>query len=443
MKVSMGSPSECKIAVSPVFYFVQVNLWGPLHCYCPGFERLTRRDKGYDVYMLVFTCLATSAVNVQVIEGKSTEFVLEGCTRFFSETSVPKILFPDDDGALTLAFSRGEISLEDLSGNLYKTKGILFEKCTPQAHSGHGKVERAIRSLQESFSRSGASSCRLTATGWSTIAKSLEREVNDVPIGFLFDKTSAGGNPILRILRPSSLKGMNASDRAPRGLFIVPDLPHKHFNKVQECYNLWYTCWLTSYLPLLLKSQKWHEDDESLNVNDIVYFKIKDSPMKAEWRCGKVDSVKLGRDKKIREVNIAYKILKEDSDDYRHSVVTRPVREIIKLYEVGDTTYAEDLAAVQRVGREILIKRGSLVEDVRHCKEKMLEVSALHGCSSDHVQYPLYDKHLPFINCTSSTSWSCSASLEGEKELENLFESTEIDTENDLHDETNDMIFLI
>ena len=37
--------------------------------------------------------------------------------------------------------------------------------------------------------------------------------------------------------------------------------------------------------------------------------------MKAEWRCGKVDSVKLGRDKKIREVNIAYKILKEDSDD--------------------------------------------------------------------------------------------------------------------------------
>ena len=110
---------------------------------------------------------------------------------------------------------------------------------------------------------------------------------------------------------------------------------------------------------------------------------------------------------------------------------------------MGDTTYAEDLAAVQRVAREILIKRGSLVEDVRHCKEKMLEVSALHGCSSDHVQYPLYDKHLPFINCTSSTSWSCSASLEGEKELENLFESTEIDTENDLHDETNDMIFLI
>ena len=118
IRVSMGSINECQVTVSPIFYFVQVDLWGPLRCYCPGYERLTRRDKAYDVYMLVFSCLATSAVNVQVIEGKSAEFVLDGCNRFFSEASVPKIMFPDDDGALVLAFTRGEINLEDLSGTL-------------------------------------------------------------------------------------------------------------------------------------------------------------------------------------------------------------------------------------------------------------------------------------------------------------------------------------
>ena len=58
--------------------------------------------------------------------------------------------------------------------------------------------------------------------------------LNDVPIGFLFDKTSAGGNPILRILKPSGLKGMNMSDRAPKGLFVVPDLPQKYFGKVKR-----------------------------------------------------------------------------------------------------------------------------------------------------------------------------------------------------------------
>ena len=82
--------------------------------------------------------------------------------------------------------------------------------------------------------------------------------------------------------------------------------------------------------------------------------------MKAEWRIGKIDSVKKGRDDKIREVNIANKILKEDSDEWRHNVVTRPVRELVKLFEVGDTTFAEDVASVQAAAREILLKRGCL-----------------------------------------------------------------------------------
>ena len=408
--------------------------------------------------MLVFTCVTTGAVNVQVIEGKNTEFVLQGCSRFFCEASVPKILFPDDDGALTLAFSRGEINLQDLSGSLYKSKGILFEKCAPQAHSGHGKVERMIKSLQESFSRSGASNCRLTATGWCTIAKGLEREINDTPIGFLFDKTAAGGNPLLRILRPSTLKGMNASDRAPVGLFSVPDLPERHFNKVKECYNLWFKCWSISYLPLILKSQIWHEDDESLNVNDIVYFKLKESPMKAEWRVGKVDNVKPSRDGKVRQVNIAYKILKEDSNSWSHSVVTRPVREIVKLYEIGDTTYAEDMALVRQTAVEILMKRGSVKEDDRsryvENKINMNTVASQEsriGVSTSEVDDKNLgadqsisvdrqaDDHLPFLQCISSSSWLESSSSGPDFQFERDLD----DNENDTYDDLNEMIFLI
>ena len=148
-----------------------------------------REIKSYEVHFLVFSCVATGAVNVQLLEGKSTEFVLEGCSRFFNETSVPKIMYPDEDGALCRAFSQGEIDLQDLSGNLFRTKSILFETCPPQGHSSHGRIERIIRrSLQESFTRSGAPSTRCTATGWMTVGKAMEREVNIVPIGFLYEK---------------------------------------------------------------------------------------------------------------------------------------------------------------------------------------------------------------------------------------------------------------
>ena len=166
-------------------------------------------------------------------------------------------MFPDGDGALIKAFTRGEINLEDLSGNLYRSRGILFEICPPQSHSSHGWVERVIRSLQDSFSRSGASQSRCTATGWMTMGKALERGVNNIPIGFLYDKSTVQGNPILRVLKPSSLKGFNASDRAPKGLFSIPNMPKDHFSKVETVYNTWAQCWATSYLPaILLERQK-------------------------------------------------------------------------------------------------------------------------------------------------------------------------------------------
>ena len=138
MKLVMGGLTDCQLSISPVFYYTLVDMWGPVKCYCPGYERLTRRDKSYEVHFLVFSCVATGAVNIQLLEGKSAEFVLEGCSRFFSETSVPKIMFPDDDGSLTKAFREGEIDLHDLSGRLYRSKSILFEVCPPQSHSSHG-----------------------------------------------------------------------------------------------------------------------------------------------------------------------------------------------------------------------------------------------------------------------------------------------------------------
>ena len=370
------------------------------------------------MHFLVFSCVATGAVNVQLVEGKKTEFILEGCSRFFNETSVPKIMYPDDDGALCKAINEGEIDLHDLSGRLFRTKGIHFETCPPQGHSSHGRVERVIRSLQDSFKKSGAPSSRCTATGWMTVGKAMEREVNETPIGFLYDKSSREGNPVLRILKPSTLKGMNASDRAPRGLFTVPDLPERHFDKVRTAYDMWAKCWATSYLPMLLERQKWPESDRNLAEGDIVYFKLDDSPLKIDWRVGKVESVQIGRDGASRETNIAYKILKEDSDEWTHSVVTRATREIIKLFEIGDTTFADDMKAVHKAAKKILDEKGSHADAMHIAKWPGIgEDSIQEEDDAAHVHLdlgvgepdtetvPECNQHQPFLRCFRSEDW--------------------------------------
>ena len=82
-----------------------------------------------------------------------------------------------------------------------------------------------------------------------------------------------------------------------------------------------------------------------------------------------MESVKVGRDGKVRTVNVAYKILKDDAiDSWSHNVVTRPVRNIIKLFELNDTTFDEDMKAVHNAAKEILTRKGD-IKDVEKIDE--------------------------------------------------------------------------
>ena len=116
----------------------------------------------------------------------------------------------DDDGALTQAFTLSEISLADFPGTTHKEKGIHFELCPPQGHSAHGWVERRIWMLWDCLEKLGMKNSCSTATGWQTIAKAIEHQVNEVPLGYLYED-SGDGSPLLQLLRPNLLHGLTSN----------------------------------------------------------------------------------------------------------------------------------------------------------------------------------------------------------------------------------------
>ena len=114
-------------------------------CYCPGYEKATRANsKDYKVWMLVMCCVSTGTVNVQLIEKEDTGGVMSGFNRFFCETSVPRIMFPDQGSQLLKAAQEMEGAVLDLKYRLSEERGIIFKTCLPQSHSQHGRVERVI-----------------------------------------------------------------------------------------------------------------------------------------------------------------------------------------------------------------------------------------------------------------------------------------------------------
>lgn len=354
MEQIMGHLRELEISVTPVFYATMMDSWGPFTVYCPGYERSTQSSKPYNAHMMVMVCCATGSVNCQIVEGLDAGNILDDLNRFFAESCVPTVMFPDAAGGMVKALTRGEVDLGDLSGRLRRERGIKFETCPPQGHSAHGKVERKIRLIQESIKSSGMMKSRTTYSGWQTIAKLVEREINETPMGYLNSKISEESAPLLRLLTPSSLRLQTRTDRAPRSTFRIPNHPKDLMGKIDEIYQVWYSIWARDYVPLIMRREKWEQESENLQEEDIVWFKLRESPMSAEWRLGKVESVTVGRDKKVREALVAYRNMEEsvgggDKGGWRHMTVLRPVRNIIKLYSIEDTTLMEDMEDVRKV----------------------------------------------------------------------------------------------
>ena len=350
LEVEMGLLHESQVSISPVFYCTMVDIFGPLVCYCPGYERATRgNSKQYKVWMLVMCCVSTGTVNVQLIEKEDTGGVMSGFNRFFVECSVPKMMFPDQGSQLLKAMQEVEGYVLDLQYQLSEERGILFKTCLPQSHSQHGRVERVIRSLKESLEASDVSSMRLTATGWQTIAKGIESAYNNLPLGCYYRRSEENVS-VLNILTPNMLRG-KVSARAPAGIFEVPESPNSMMDKVYTLFKVWYKLWNTVYVPQILERQKWFDNSVDLMVDDIVLFKLRDSDISTEWVLGKVELVRMGRDGRGRECIILYKSI--GSTD-RMMTVERPVREVVKLFNIEDTSLFKDIAKAKELAETVL-----------------------------------------------------------------------------------------
>ena len=336
-----------------MFYYCFTDACGPLRAYVPGHQRNTRAgDKTYDIYMVIFACAATGAINCQIMEGgKATGNAVDVCNRFFSECCVPKMFFIDKDSAFVKALSEGELDVLSIDGSIARERGILFQTCPAQGHSAHGRVERRIKMVQEAFDRCDMKRFKLTGLGWQTVAKRIENEINSIPLGYLTHKE--GNMPLLRILTPNFLKLNAGANRSPGSLFTMPDSAPDLMTRIEEAYRTFYKVWNDSYVPLLSKRSKWHDGDVDLCENDIIYFKLTDSALASTWLVGKVESIVKSKDGRVRKVLVGYKFNTEQGTrEFR--VVERPARECVKLMSVDDTTLLDDIREVREAAEAIL-----------------------------------------------------------------------------------------
>ena len=177
---------------------------------------------------------------------------------------------------------------------------------------------------------------------------------------------SGGPNTLLKVLTPNNLRLISNSDRAPISMFNIPYSPTDIIDNIQDKYETWYQ---------LMGRAKWHFNKENLRLGDIVYVKLTESKMSANWVLGKVEQVNIGSDGCVRQAVIAYKHTdSDDPSDWTNRVVERPVRNIVKLLHIEDTFLMDDIKAVHEMSKEILKKQNiSYEEPIQNPKGEEVE----------------------------------------------------------------------
>ncbi|XP_043986029.1 uncharacterized protein LOC122838996 [Gambusia affinis] len=291
-----------RTAVAPPFTYVGVDVFGP-------WIVTSRRTRGGYAnskrWAVIFSCLSTRAIHVEVMESMESSSFINAFRRFVSIRGPVKQL-RSDCGTNFLGACK-ELGITPTHCNNQEIQNFLNEnECTwifnpPHASHMGGSWERMIgitkRILDSMLSCSPTQ--HLTHEVLVTFLAEVTAIVNSRPL------TPVSSDPECSfILTPATLLTQKTGDSSiPPGDFESGGLYRRQWRQVQHLSNVFWHRWRTQYLPTLQPRRKWQSEKPNLQVGDLVL--LKDSQAKrSQWPMGIVVNTFPSQDGNVRKLEI-------------------------------------------------------------------------------------------------------------------------------------------
>ncbi|XP_033727618.1 uncharacterized protein LOC117316950 [Pecten maximus] len=319
-------PTE-RLEPGPPFTSVGVDCFGP-------WQIVTRKTRGGQAnskrWAVLFTCLTSRAVHIEVIEEMSTSSFINALRRFISTRGKVK-MFRSDRGTNFVG------SMEKLGGinveNDAVRKFLLEDGCKwifnpPYASHMGGVWERMIgvaRRILDALlldSRRGV----LTHEVLTTFLAEVTAIVNSRP---LVPLSSDPQDPYP--LSPSLI--LTHKSDSITDIVITADIRNMYraqWKMVQCLSDMFWKKWRTEFLQSLQERRKWNKDQRNIRVSDVVLLRDK-MCARNYWPMGIITEVFPSEDGKIRTAEVRVMSPKGTPSNY-----TRPISELVLLLETDN-----------------------------------------------------------------------------------------------------------
>ena len=291
----MADLPEIRLApYTPPFYNTACDYFGPYHV-------KIGRNKSTKHYGVVFTCLNTRAIHLEMAVDYSAMEFIQVLRRFFAVCGKPALIVSDNGTQLVGAERELREMIEGWQKEKLKEfaaeKRTKWQFITPTAPHQNGCAEAMVKSCKRAIKKAIGDN-KLTPFELYICFLEIANLINQRPIGRVSTDPNEG-----TYLCPNDIFLGRASSEIPQGPFRETRDSRKRVEFVQRIMDDFWKHRQRDVFPALVPRRRWNADRRNVRVNDVV---VVENPnvVRGNWTIGKVVAVFPGKDSKVRNVRV-------------------------------------------------------------------------------------------------------------------------------------------
>lgn len=249
-------------------------------------------------WIILFTCMSTRAVHLEVVRDLKSTNCLLAISNFISRRTIPSQIRSDNAGYFlkTKRLLPNIISFEDIERNMEKFE-IKWVNNTPGSPHMGGAWERLIRCVKRVLNVT-VNDKILNFEVFNALVIEAENIINSRPLTDV-----CLDDDVQEALTPNHFLKVPTSWTPRRGEIVdIRNLP-KQLRILQQLRHSFWVRWIKEYLPDLTKRSKWFESRRPIALDDLVLVCDPKQNYK-RWTRGRVIKLYPGKDNQTRSVDI-------------------------------------------------------------------------------------------------------------------------------------------
>ena len=320
---------------APPFTNVGIDLAGPITV-----KAMVNKRARIKVWIALFLCLNTKAVNIELAPGYSTNDFLLAYSSHVSQRGDQAFVHSDRGSQLVSAqrLLTDDLPKYDWSdiASSSALKGTTWRFAPAGAQWRNGATEAFVKKFKKSFCRL-YKNAELNYAELNCAVKRIANILNNRPVSAQRTKPFSDDEDFLSPLIPNMLiTGHNNS--SPPLHSEDPDAdPHVRRGFIEDLEASWWYQYKSQCFNSLIPTRKWIDEKRNLLPGDVVLIQYASKTTPGTYRLGKILSVEVDKDELVRTCVVQYYLCNGDvSKKGTPKEIRVPVQRLVLILPVEE-----------------------------------------------------------------------------------------------------------